>query len=117
MYSSCSHLPLHKAELEKTITDDINTEGTETRLGQFNCLNVKETPDRKKVRLCFVPKDLNKNVCCENYYSSTIGEILPLLASKNPGKNYFSVVDTTKGYWHVNLNYKSSLLCTFTTFN
>lgn len=60
-------LPLHKAELQKMITDDINAEGTETRLGQFNCLNVKETPDRKKVRLCFDPKDLNKNICCENY--------------------------------------------------
>ena len=36
---------------------------------------------------------------------------LPLFREK---KN-FSVVDTKKGYWHVELDYQSSLLCTFNT--
>ena len=36
---------------------------------------------------------------------------LPLLH----GKNNFSVVDTKKGYWHVELDYSSSLLCPFNT--
>ena len=36
---------------------------------------------------------------------------LPLLH----GKNNFSVVDTKKGYWHVDLDYSSSLLCPFNT--
>ena len=31
------------------------------------------------------------------------------------GKNNFSVVDTKKGYWHVELDYPSSLLCIFNT--
>ena len=31
------------------------------------------------------------------------------------GKSYFSVVDTTKGYWHVELDHESSLMCTFNT--
>ena len=31
------------------------------------------------------------------------------------GKKYVSVVDTKKGYWHVELGYPSSLLYTFNT--
>ena len=106
-------LPLYKAELEKMIADDIITDVTEPTdwVNSIVC-NVKETPDgMKKVRLCLDPKDLNKNIRREHYYSRTIDEILPLLH----GKKYFSLVDTTKGYWHVELDYDSSLLCTFNT--
>jgi len=56
------------------------------------------------------PKDLNKNIRHEHYYSRTVDEI-----HYKKGKNYFSVVDTTKGYWHVKLDHESSLLCTFNT--
>lgn len=105
-------LPLYKAELGKMIADDIITEVTEPTdwVNSIVC-NVKDTPDGKKVRLCLDPKDLNKNIRREHYYSRTIDEILPLLH----GKKYFSVVDTTKGYWHVELDHDSSLLCTFNT--
>ena len=77
------------------ITDDIITEVTEpTDWVNLIVCNVKETPDgKKKVRLCLDPKDLNKNIRREHYYSRTIDEILSLLH----GKNCFSVVDTTKG--------------------
>jgi len=87
-------LPLYKAELEKMIADDIITEVTEPTdwVNSIIC-NVKDTPDgKKKVQLCLDPKDLNKNIRHEHYYSTTIDEILPLLH----GKKYFSVVDTTK---------------------
>ena len=106
-------LPLYKAELEKMIDDDIITEVTEPTdwVNSIVC-NVKEAPDgKKKVRLCLDLKDLNKNIHREHYYSRTVDEILPLLH----GKNYFSVVDTAKGYWHVELDHESSLLCTFNT--
>ena len=106
-------LPLCKAELEKMINDDIITEVTEPTdwVSSIVC-NVKETPDgKKKVRLCLYPKDLNKNIRREHYYSRTVDEILALLH----GKNYFSVADTTKGYRHVELDHESSLLCTFNT--
>lgn len=104
-------LPLYKAESDKMITDDIITEVTEpTHWVNLIVCNVKETSDgRKKVRLCLDPKDLNKNIRREHYYSRSIDEILPLLH----GKNFFSVVDTTKGYWHVELDHESGLLCTF----
>ena len=57
-------------------------------------------PDgKKKVRLCLDPKDLNKNIKSEHYYSKTIDEMIPMLH----GMKYFSVADTKKGYWHVEL--------------
>ena len=74
--------------------------------------NVKDLPNgEKKVRLCLDPRDLNKNIRREHYYTRTIDEILPKLH----GKKYFSVVDTKKGYWHVELDEESSMLCTFNT--
>ena len=74
--------------------------------------NVTEKPDgSKKARLCIDPQDLNKNICRENYYSKTIDEILPLLH----GATKISAGDTNKGYWHIELDYESSLLCTFNT--
>ena len=106
-------LPLYKAELEKMIADDIITEVKEPTdwVNSIVC-NVKETTNgKKKVRPCLDPKDLNENIRREDYYSITIDEILPLLH----GKRYFSVVDTAKGYWHVELDQESSLLCTFNT--
>jgi hypothetical protein len=67
--------------------------------------------EKNKVRLCLDPRDLNKNIKREHYYSKTIDEVLPLLH----GKKYFSLVDTKKGYWHVELDDESSHLCTFNT--
>ena len=74
--------------------------------------HVTDKPDGgKKVRLCLDPKDLNKNIKREHYYSKTIDEILPLLH----GSKKISAGDTNKGYYHVELDYESSLLCTFNT--
>ena len=52
-----------------------------------------------------------KNICREHYYSKTIDEILPLLH----GTKKVSASDTNKGYFHVKMDYESSLLCTFNT--
>ena len=64
--------------------------------------HVTEKPDgTKKVRLCLDPKNLNKNICREHYYSKTINEILPLLH----GAKKVSASDTNKGYFHVEMDY------------
>lgn len=105
--------PLYKEELDKMLADDIIAPVTEPTdwVNSIVC-NIKETPEgKKKVRLCLDPRDLNKNVRREHYYTRTIDEILPQLH----GKKHFSVVDTKKGYWHVELDHESSLLCTFNT--
>ena len=75
-------------------------------------LNITKTKDGKiKLRPCLDPKDLNKNIRRAHYPSRTIDEILPLLH----GKKVFTIIDTKKGYWHQELDYESSLLCTFNT--
>ena len=45
------------------------------------------------------PQGFKQEIRREHYYTRTIDEILPLLH----GKKYFSVVDTIKGCWHVEL--------------
>ena len=99
---------LYKAELERMIEDDILTEVTEpTEWVNSIVCNVKDMPDgKKKVRLCLDPKDLNKNIKREHYYSKTIDVMIPMLH----GMKYFSVADTKKSYWHVELDYESSVL-------
>ena len=106
-------LPLYKAELEKMLKEKIISPVSEPTdwVNSIVC-NVKDLPNgEKKVRLCLDPRDLNKNIRREHYYTRTIDEILPKLH----GKKYFSVVDTKKGYWHVELDEESSMLCTFNT--
>ena len=106
-------LPLYKAELDKMQAQDIIVPVTEPTdwVNSIVC-NVTEKPDgSKKARLCIDPQDLNKNICREHYYSKTIDEILPLLH----GATKISAGDTNKGYWHIELDYESSLLCTFNT--
>jgi hypothetical protein len=105
-------LPLYKAELDEMIEDDIITEVTEpTEWVNSIVCNISKKDGKQKVRLCLDPKDVNKNIRCEHYYSRTIDEILPQLH----GKEYFSVANTSKGYWHIELDKESSLLCTFNT--
>ena len=106
-------LPLYKAELEKIHAEDIIVPVTEpTEWVNSIVCNVTEKPDgSRKARLCIDPQGLNKNIKREHYYSKTIDEILPLLH----GATKISAGDTNKGYWYIELDYESSLLCTFNT--
>ena len=106
-------LPLYKAELDKMIEQGVIVPVTEpTEWVNSIVCHVTDKPDgSKKVRLCLDPKDLNKNIKRGHYYSKTIDEILPLLH----GSKKISAGDTNKGYYHVELDYESSLLCTFNT--
>ena len=60
-------------------------------------------------RLCLDPKDLNKAIKREHYKKFTIQEISSELA----GKSVFSTLDLKDGYWLIELDTESSLLCTF----
>lgn len=106
-------MPLYKAELDKLLEEGFIVPVTEpTEWVNSIVCHVTDKPDgSKKARLCLDPKDLNKNICREHYYSRTIDEILPLLH----GMTKISGSDTTKGYYHIELDYESSLLCTFIT--
>ena len=106
-------LPLYKAELDKMIADDIIMDVTEPTdwVNSIVC-NVKEKSDgKKKVRLCLDPMDLDKNIWREHYYSRRIDESFSYFMEKDKSP----VVNTNKGYWHVEIDPDSSTLCTFNT--
>ena len=63
------------------------------------------------LRLCLDQKDLNKAINRNQWYARTIDDILPELAQSK----YFTVKDATSGFWHVLLDFRSSLLTTFNT--
>ena len=63
------------------------------------------------LRLCLDPKDLNKAIKRNQWYSRMIDDILPELAKSK----YKTLKDATSGYWHVILDLASSLLTTFNT--
>ena len=81
--SASASFNIVKADSDPSIIDII-TEVTEPTdwVNSIVC-NVKETSDgRKKVRLCLDPKDLNKNIRREHYYSSNIDEIFSPLSTR-----------------------------------
>ena len=60
---------------------------------------------------CLDPKDLNKVIERNQWYSKSIDDILPELAKSK----YKTLKDATSGYWHVVLDLVSSLLTMFNT--
>ena len=80
-----------------------------------NSIVLSETTNDKgevtKIRACLDPRDLNKAIKREHYYTKTIDEVVTQLS----GAKFFSVVDAKKGYWHVPLDEASSYLTTFNT--
>ena len=63
------------------------------------------------LRLFLDPKDLNKAIERNQWYSRTIDDILPELANSK----YKTLKDATSGYWHVLLDLASSLMAIFNT--
>ena len=59
------------------------------------------------LRPCLDPKDLNKAIERNQWYSRMINDILPELARSK----YKTLKDVTSGYWHIVLDLASSLLC------
>ena len=63
------------------------------------------------LRLCLDPRTLNEVIKREHYRIPTIQEIVREFAEKK----VFSTLDLKDGYWQVELDKESSLLCTFNT--
>ena len=61
------------------------------------------------LRLCLDLKDLNKAIKRNQWYARTLDDILPELAQSK----YFTVKDATSGFWHVPLDFRSSLLTNY----
>ena len=63
------------------------------------------------LRICLDPQDLNKAIQREHYPLPTIEDI----ATRLHGAKVFTVLDVSKGFWHIELDEPSSLLTTFNT--
>ena len=63
------------------------------------------------LRICLDPKDLNKAILREHYPLPTIENI----ATHLHGAKMFTILDVSKGFWHVLLDKPSSFLTTFHT--
>ena len=61
---------------------------------------------KKSIRLCIDPKDLNKALEREPYYSRSIDELISMFA----GAKVLTIVDMDKGYWQVVLHPESRKL-------
>ena len=101
--------PVYKAELDRLTEEGIITEVHE-HTEWINSIVPVMKPDGS-LRLCLNPKDLNKAIERNQWYSRTIDDILPELANSK----YKTLKDATSGYWHVLLDLASSLMTTFNT--
>ena len=101
--------PPYQAELERLTQLGVIKEVREHTEWINSTVPVKK-PDGS-LRLCLDPKDLNQAIKRNQWYSRTIGDILPELADSK----YFSLLDAKSGYWHVPLDRESTLLTTFKT--
>ena len=99
----------YKAELDRLVKEGIITEVHE-HTEWINSI-VPVMKEGSSLRLCLDPKDLNKAIERNQWYASTLDDILPESAQSK----YFTVKDATSGFWHIPLDLRNSLLTTFNT--
>ncbi|XP_038075576.1 uncharacterized protein K02A2.6-like [Patiria miniata] len=63
------------------------------------------------IRVCMDPRDLNRAIKREHYKMPTREEVMSQFA----GASYYSKLDASQGFWQLQLDDKSSRLCTFNT--
>ena len=100
---------VYKAELNRLVKEGMFTEVKE-HTEWINSI-VQVTKSNGSLRLYLDPKDLNKTIERNQWYSRTIDDILPELAKSK----YKTLKDATSGYWHIVLDFASSLCTTFNT--
>ena len=99
----------YRAELDRLTKEGIITEVQENT--EWINPIVPVMKPNGSLRLCMDPKDLNKAMERNQWYSRTIDDILPKLAKSK----YKMLKDATLGYWHVILDLASNLPTTFNT--
>ena len=85
----------YKAELDRLVKEGIITEVHE-HTEWINSLEPVMKEDGS-LRLCLDPKDLNKTIKRNQWYTRTLDDILPELAQSK----YFTVKDATSGFCHI----------------
>ena len=102
--------PAYKRELERLTDLGIITEVQNEFTPWVNSVVVTPKADGS-IRLCLDPRDLNKAVKRNAYYTRTVDDVIPQVS----GSTHFSILDARSGYWQVTLDKESSRLCTFST--
>ena len=97
----------YKAELDRLVKEGIITE-VHDHTEWINSI-VPVMKEDGSLRLCLDPKDLNKAIERNQWYTRTLDDILPELAQSK----YLTIKDVASGFWHVPLDLRSSLLTTF----
>ena len=97
----------YKAELDRLVKEGIITE-VHDHTEWINSI-VPVMKEDGSLRLCLDPKDLNKAIERNQWYTRTLDDILLELAHSK----YFTIKDATSGFWYVPLDLRSSLLTTF----
>lgn len=64
-----------------------------------------------ELRICMDPRELNKALMREHYTIPVLDDMLHELSDSR----FFSKADLAAGYWHVRLDYESSMMTTFQT--
>ena len=96
-----------KVTLEDLVKQDIIAPGTEPTPWISSIVVVPKK--NGALRICLDPKDLNKAILREHYPLPTIEDIATCLH----GAKVFTILDVSKGFWHVLLDEPSSFLTTF----
>ena len=99
----------YKAELDRLVKEGIITEVHE-HTEWINSI-VPVMKEDGSLRLCLDQKDLNKAIEGNQWCARTLDDILPELAQSKD----FIIKDATSGFWHILLDFRSSLLTTFNT--
>ena len=99
----------YKADLDRLMREGIITEVHE-HTEWINSI-VPVMKEDGSLRLCLDPKDLNKAIERNQWYARTPDDILP----EDAQSKYFTIKDTTSGFRHILLDFRSSLLTTFNT--
>eukprot|EP00112_Aurelia_sp_Birch-Aquarium-sp1_P023220 Seg683.5 transcript_id=Seg683.5/GoldUCD/mRNA.D3Y31 product="putative protein K02A2.6" protein_id=Seg683.5/GoldUCD/D3Y31 len=102
-----------KGRLQKTLEQLVQKGVISKVTGPSDWVNSLVIVEKKdgSLRLCLDHRDLNTAIKREHYQVPTAQEITSNLA----GAKYFSTLDAKDGFWQVELDKKSSDLCTFNT--
>ena len=100
----------YKAELDRLVKERVIVEVKDQYTEWVNSIVPVRKPDGS-IRLCLDPRDLNKAIQRNAWYSRTVDDVLPELANST----HITLCDANSGYWQVTLSLRSSLLTTFNT--
>ena len=99
-----------KKELDRMVRDGV-IEPVSEPSDWVNSIVVAEKANKKDVRICLDPRDLNKYIKREHYPMKTVEEVAAMV----DGASVFSVCDASSGFWQIRLREDCTNLTVFNT--